>query len=228
MSSRGELEEVEAVNGSNLDTRKVAEGLDDAIVFSVDDERPSSLDVASVAELSLAGAELARVGDLDDVVVGFDRLEQGNGLLGLGQALNRVVDDKGNLLDLLNSVSSSEEQRRDGSGSQGGGYGVSLLLLVGLDEPSSPQPGRGKHVTAPNHVTEGGLARSVCTTTADARDTGDGATGTPGLGRRLMTGVAGDGVWLSLVLGHVLCDNLDRRELRERSVANDSWGGPAP
>lgn len=205
VSSRGELEEVQAVDRGDLNTGQVAESLDNSVVLVVDNERTTSLNVAAVAELALTSSDLARVGDLDNVVVSLDGLEEGNSLLGLGQVLDRVLNDERNLLNLLDAVTSGKQERRDGSGGQSRGDGVSLLLLVGLDEPSSPQTSGGEHVTTSGHVTEGGLAGSVCSTTANSWDTGDGTTGTPGLGRGLVTSVAGDGVGLSLVLGDVLC-----------------------
>ena len=69
-----------------------------------------------------------------------------------------------------------------------------------LSEPSSPGLVWVEHATTTAHVAEGGGARAGGTTTADTWDTGDGTTGTPGLGRSLLTGDGGDGVWLTVVL----------------------------
>jgi len=203
VSSGGELEDVEALNGAKLDTGNVAESLDDTLILVVDDERTTSLGVATVAELADTSTDLARVGDLGNVVESVDGLEESDSLLGLGQALGGVSNNEGDLLELLDTVTAGEDERGDSSGSQSRGGSVSLLVLVGLDEPSAPELGGGEHVTTSDHVTESGLTGSVSTTTADTGDTGDGTTGTPGLGRGLVTSLGGDGVRLTLVLGNV-------------------------
>ena len=59
MTTRGKLEEIESLYAGKLDTREVAERLYDALVFTVDDERAAALAVATVAHLSLSGAECA-------------------------------------------------------------------------------------------------------------------------------------------------------------------------
>ena len=53
------------------------------------------------------------------------------------------------------------------------------------------------------------LSRTVRSRATNTGDTGDGATGSPRLGRGLLAGVRGDGVGLALVLGHRLVDLLD-------------------
>lgn len=203
VSTRGELEEVEALDGAELNTGNVAESLDDTGVLVVDNKGTTALGVAAVAELANTGTDLARVGDLDNVVVGVDGLEESDGLLGLGQALGGVSNNEGDLLELLDAVTTGEDERGDSSGSQSRGGSVTLLVLVGLDEPSAPELGGGEHVTTTDHVTESGLTGSVGTTTADTGDTGNGTTGTPGLSRGLVTSLARDGVRLTLVLGNV-------------------------
>lgn len=203
VSSGGELEEVEALDGAELNTGNVTESLDDTGILVVDDKGTTALGVAAVAELTNTGTDLARVGDLDNVVVSVDGLEESDGLLGLGQALGGVGNNEGDLLELLDAMTTSEDERGDGSGSQSRGGSVTLLVLVGLDEPSAPELGGGEHVTTTDHVTESGLTGSRGTTTADTGDTGDGTTGTPGLSRGLVTSLARDGVRLTLVLGNV-------------------------
>jgi hypothetical protein len=69
--------------------------------------------------------------------------------------------------------------------------------------------GRGEHATSAAHVTEGTLACAVGTTTGHAGNTGDGATGTPRLGRRLHASAARDGVGLTAVLGEGRVNLLD-------------------
>lgn len=206
VSSGSELEQVELINGASLDSWNVLESSDNSLVFGVDDQRTSSLSVSSVSHLSLSSSDLSRVGDLGNIGVGRDSLQQLDGSLGLGSRLDGGRDDKGDLLDLLDSVSSGKDERRESRSGNGGSNGVSLLVLVDLDVPFSPSLGRGEHSTTSAHVTESGLSGSLGSSTTDTGDTGDGSTGTPRLGGGLVTSVLGDGVRLSLVLGDRLCE----------------------
>ena len=52
MASGGELQQVQAVDGGDLDTRQVAEGLGDAGVASEDNEGPLAENVATVTHLT--------------------------------------------------------------------------------------------------------------------------------------------------------------------------------
>lgn len=205
MTTRGELEEVEGLNGAGLDTGDVLESPDDTLVLGVDDEGTPPLPVPPVPHLTLTGPDLPRVGNLGDVGVGSDSLEELDGSLGLVGGLDGRREDEGDLLDLLDPVASGEDKRGESRGSEGRSNGVSSLVLVHLDVPLSPGLGRGEHSTTSAHVTESGLARSLGTTTANTGDTGNGTTGTPRLGRGLVTGVLSNGVSLSTVLGDRLC-----------------------
>lgn len=209
VSTGSELQQVEGADVGELNTGDVAESLDDTVVLGVDDEGTAALAVTTVTHLTDTSTELAGVGDLDDISVGVDGLEEGDGSLGLGQRLDTVSNNEGNLLDLLNSVTTGQDQGGEGRGSQSRGGSETLLVLVGLDVPLAPDLGRGEHATTTAHVTESGLARAVRTTSGDTGDTGNSATGTPGLGRGLVTSLLGDGVGLAVVLVHVLVDELD-------------------
>lgn len=157
VSSRSELKQVEALDRAKLNTGQVAESLDNTGVVVVDDQWSTSLCVSSVAQLANTSTNLAGVGDFDDIGVSTDRLEQSNSFLGLGQALGSIGDHKRDLLNLLDTVAASKHERGDSSGSQRRGSSVSLLVLVGLDEPSAPQLSRSEHVTTAGHVTESSL-----------------------------------------------------------------------
>lgn len=205
VTTRGELEEVEGLNGAGLDTGDVLESPDDTLVLGVDDEGTPPLPVPPVPHLTLTGPDLPRVGNLGDVGVGSDSLEELDSSLGLVGGLDGRREDEGDLLDLLDPVASGEDKRGKSRGSEGRSNGVSSLVLVHLDVPLPPGLGRGEHSTTSAHVTESGLARSLGTTTANTGDTGNGTTGTPRLGRGLVTGVLSNGVSLSTVLGDRLC-----------------------
>jgi hypothetical protein len=70
--------------------------------------------------------------------------------------------------------------------------------------PAAPDLCGREHAAAAAHVAECCLAGAVGTRAADARDTGDGAAGAPGLGGGLVACFFGDCVGLALVL----CDGL--------------------
>jgi len=201
VSTGGELEEVELVNRASLDTWDVLERTDDTLILLVNNEGTSSLPVSPVPHLSLTGTDLARVGDLGDIGVSGDGLEELDSGLGLGGRLDGGGDDKGDLLDLLDAVTTGEDKGWEGRSGDGRGNGVSLLVLVDLDVPLPPGLGGSEHSTTSAHVTESGLTGSLGSSTTDTGDTGDGTTGTPRLGRGLVTSVLSDGVSLTPVLG---------------------------
>lgn len=205
VTTRGELEEVEGLDGAGLDTGNVLESPDDTLVLGVNDEGTPPLPVPPVPHLTLTGPDLPRVGNLGDVGVGSDSLEELDGSLGLLGGLDGRREDEGDLLDLLDPVASGEDKGGESRGSEGRSNGVSSLVLVHLDVPLPPGLGRGEHSTTSAHVTERGLAGSLGTTTANTGDTRNGTTGTPRLGRGLVTGVLSNGVSLSTVLGDRLC-----------------------
>ena len=75
------------------------------LVVVVDDERSALLDAAPVAHLALAGTEALGLVDLLNVGPGLDVApEEADGLLGLGEALDLVSHDKGNLGDVVDAV----------------------------------------------------------------------------------------------------------------------------
>ena len=168
MSTRGELEEVEATNVDKLNTGEVAERFDDTVVLVVDNKRTTALTVATVPELAVASTELAGVGDLDDIGVGLQGLEESDSLLGLLERLDIRRDDERNLLDLLDAVATSEDKGRESRSSEGGDDGETALVLVDLDMPLAPGLGGGEHTTTPAHVTEGSL-RNLLASSGTAR-----------------------------------------------------------
>jgi hypothetical protein len=205
VTTGGQLQQVQVLDVAGLDTGDVSESLDQTFIVVVNDQRSSSLPVSPVPHLTLTGSELSGVGNLDDVGVSLDSLQELDGGLGLLQRFGSVGDNKRNFLDLFDSVTSSQNKGRKSRSSQSRGDGVSLLVLVDLDVPLPPGLGRGEHSTTSAHVTESGLTGSTGTTTTDTGDTSDSSTSTPRFGRGLVTSVLGDGVSLSSVLGHGLC-----------------------
>ncbi len=79
VATRGELEEVEGVDGGRLDTRDVAETGDKVLAIDlrvVDDQRSTALAVAAATELTLTGTELPGVLDTLDVGASANSLEE--------------------------------------------------------------------------------------------------------------------------------------------------------
>jgi hypothetical protein len=204
VTTGGELEEVEGEDGRGLDTGDVAEGLDEVLAVGlgvVDNQGSAALAEAAVTELTLTGAHLAGLLDLDEVGSGTDGLEEGDGGLGLVQGVDSLgVNDEGNLGDVGDTVTAGEEQSGGGRSSQSGGgsettVGARLLVpphsldvqfvqsdsnipLANVDllVPLAPDLSRGEHTTGTALVTEGSLTGTVSTTTGDTGDTGDSTT----------------------------------------------------
>jgi hypothetical protein len=209
VTTGSELKEVKTTNVNKFKTGQVTESLDETVVFVVDDKRTTSLLVTTVTELTLTGTELARVGDLDDISISVDRLEESNSFLGLGQLFNRVSEDKRNFFDLFNAVTTGQNQRGKSRSGQSRSSGETLLVQVGLDVPLSPGLGRSEHTTTTTHVTESGLTSTVSTRTVNTRNTSNSTTSTPRFGRGLFTSLGRNRVRLTLVLGHVGVDKVD-------------------
>lgn len=209
-----QLQQAQTRHVGGVDTWDVSQGLGDTVVVSVDDQRTLSLGESSTSQLTLTSSHSLGLDDSDDVLVGTDGLQNGNGVLGLGDGLEVVGNNQRQLLHLLNLVASGQNQRSHAGSSNSRGSGVTLLVVVDSHVPSSPGLGWSEHTTTPTHVTESTLAGTVGTTTTDSWDSGDSTSGTPGLGGGLVTSLAGDSVSLSLVL-------VDSGEDRLNNVTSD-------
>ncbi|KAH3668253.1 hypothetical protein OGAPHI_002007 [Ogataea philodendri] len=200
VSTWSKLQQVEGLDRRSLDTWNVSESLDKTLVLSVDDQWTSSLDKSSVSQLTLTGSDLLGLDDLDNVLVGTNGLQDSNSFLGLGNGLKVGRDNQWDLRNGLDSVTSGQNKRLHSSGSNSRSSGVSLLVEIHLDVPSSPDLGWSEHTSTSAHVTESSLTRSVGSTTTNSWDSGNSSTGTPRLSGSLVTSVLGDSVSLSLVL----------------------------
>lgn len=202
VSTWGQLQQTKGGDVSSLDTWDVSEGLDQTVVLTVDNQWTTSLDVTSASELTLTSSELLGLDDLDNVGVSTNSLQDSNSLLGLGDLLNVRGDNQWDLWNLLNSVTSGQNERSNSRSSNSRGSSVSLLVLVHLNVPFSPGLGWSKHTTTTTHVTESSLTSTVSTGTTDTWNTGNSTTSTPGLSRGLVTSVLSNSVSLTLVLVH--------------------------
>lgn len=202
MTTRGQLKEVQSLNVAQFNTRDVSEGLDETLVLVVDDQRTTSLGVTSVPHLTLTTAEFLGGLDFLDIIIGTEFLEKGDGVGGFGQLFDSVADNKGDLVDLLNSVTTGHDQSGDGRGSQSRSNSVSSLVDVDLGMPFTPDLGGGEHTSTTAHVSESSLSGSVGTTTGDTGDTRNGTSGTPGFSGGLVTSALGNTAGLTVIFGH--------------------------
>jgi len=197
------LEEVEARDGGELNTRQVSECLGERGLLVVDYERTTALSVASVSHLSLSASELLAILYLLDIDESTDRLQESDSLRGLGDTINGlVVNNERNFSDLLDLVTASEDEGRDGGSSESGDESVASLVHADLAVPSSPGLGGSEHTTTTAHIAESTLTGSAGTTARNTGNTRHSATSTPRFGGGLVASVLGNSVRLSLVLGH--------------------------
>lgn len=202
VTTGGELEEVESVDRGGLNTGDVAESADELLAVNlrvVDNERTTALAETAAPQLTLTGAHLLGLLDLNELFTGTDSLEELDGSLGLGESTTLKGLGFNNQRDLRNrgnAVTTGEKEGGNRGSSQGGsgseapriGTIVSLpeknvrlqeteklLLLAKVDlaVPLSPDLGRSEHATRAALVTEGSLTSTVSTTTRDTRNTGD-------------------------------------------------------
>ena len=209
VASRGKLKKVQSVNTAEFDTGKVAEGKLDTVVLCVNDKGTTAHGVSAVTHLTLTGTDLLGVTGLLDIVEGTNGGENILGSRGLLGGFDGGVQDKRNLRDFVDDVSTSHDKGGDGRSGEGRGNGVSLLSDVDLLVPLTPGLGGCEHASSTTHVSEGSLPGSGSTSSSDTWDTGNGTSGTPRRGRNLLTGSDGDGVGLTLVLVDVGVNKLN-------------------
>jgi hypothetical protein len=165
--------------------------------------------MSPIPHLAFTRSEFAGVGDFDDIPIGFESLEKGNGFFGFLERLDGAGDDKGNFLDLLDPMSAGEDERRKGRSSKGRYDSEAALVLVHFDVPFTPSLGWCEHASPTAHVTKGTLTRSMRSSTSNTRDTSNSTTSTPRLGTSLVSSFFTDSIGLSLVLGDTLVHLLD-------------------
>jgi len=209
VGTRSKLEDAETSDLAEIDARDVAESVGEtALVVVVDHKRTTTHGVTTVAQLALAGTELAGLCSTLDIVVGTDGLETGDcvlGLLDLGCRLGRK--NKRDLRDLLDAVAASHHKSRDGRGSDGADDRIAAHVHVHATVPATVGGLGAVHVATTGHVTEGSLTRAVRATTVHTGNTGNSTARVPGLSRVHDTHKRADAVGLTTVLRHVAVDN---------------------
>lgn len=155
------MSDVESVDVQEVNTGDVSDGsLQGLAVVITNDQRTSSVLESSVSELALSGSKLLGVSDSENILIDVEGLEDLDGLLGLVDGVDAVLEDQRKLWNLCDSVTSSENERGNSGGGNSGSQGVSSLLEVHLSVPSSPGSQWVGHSTGSAHVTVGTLSRS--------------------------------------------------------------------
>jgi hypothetical protein len=202
VATRGELEEVKEVDIGNVDTTDVAEGILSGA--GVEDQKGTLAgDVAAVTPLTLRGADVAAGINLLDISEGLDGREELDGLGGLVESGDGIINDERDLRDGVDAVAAGRHQGGHSGGGEGRGNGKTALVLVDVAVPAAERLRGGVHVSSTAHVTVGTLARAVRTATGHAGNTGNSAAGTPRLGGGAVALTASDTVGLASVLRDV-------------------------
>lgn len=176
----GELLKVESVDVGDFDSWDVSDGLEEFdVLVVVNEEWATSHSVSSVSDLSTTSTEGLGFGDSLDVLVKTEGLEEVDDLLGLLEGFDLVVEDEWELTDLLDTVTTGEDQWGLEGGGEGGGDSVTLLGHVDLTVPSSPGLEWGEHATLSALIAEGTLSGAGGTRTTNSWDTCDGTTWMP-------------------------------------------------
>lgn len=164
MTTWGKLSDVKSVDVADIDSGDISNSSSQRFTSLIDDkERASPHLVSPVSHFSLSGSELFIGHDSSDVVPTSEGLEHGDGISGLGDLSNGVVQNQRQLGGAHDSVTSGQNQGSTGGGGNSRGKGVSSLVEVDLSVPPSPGLQRMGHSSLSAHVTESGLSRSVST-----------------------------------------------------------------
>jgi hypothetical protein len=220
VATRGEIEQVEALDIGNINAREVAKGLDDLRALSaVDNEGSLTIDVAAVAHLALAGADANRILGLLSIGVGTELFEDIDGLGCLLNGLRGVRNDQRELGHRLHAVATCENKGRNGGGGECGGDGNTAKVYVDATVPAAPDLGGREHASTTTHVAERSLAGAVGTTARNAGDTGYRTPRAPGLRGGLVSGATRHRIGLAAVAGQELVD--EANDVRADRCAED-------
>lgn len=175
-----ELLKVESVNVVDFDAWDVSDGLEELdVLVGVDEEWATTDSVSSVSDLATTSTEGLGVGNSLDVLVETEGLKEVDDLLGLLEGFDLVVEDEWELADLINTVTTGEDQWGLEGGGEGSGNSVTFLGHVDLTVPSSPGLEWGEHATLSALIAEGTLSGTGGTGTTNSWDTCDGTTWMP-------------------------------------------------
>jgi len=113
VTTRCEIFDVEAVDVSALSSRDVTDGTGKTVILVVDDEDTLALDIATVAHFPGTCADFARVGRAAHISGCLELAEELDGILGLLDLFSFVRNDKRNLRNVVDLVTTSHNERWD-------------------------------------------------------------------------------------------------------------------
>merc|ERR1711872_667073 len=103
MTSRGKFEKVKVVNLDGIYSRDISEGLGESLI--IDNKGSKLLHTSPVPQFSFASPHTPCSIHFGNIRPGLVASEENNSFLGLGEGLNLVSYNKGNLRDSLNLMS---------------------------------------------------------------------------------------------------------------------------
>lgn len=145
--------------------------------------------------------------DLLEIFTGSESLKGGK--KGFGVWEGKVIKNKWEFWNTVDSVSSGHDEWSTSRSSEGRSDSMSSLGDVSLSVPFSPDLKWSEHSSLSAHVTEGSLSRSVGTRSRNSWNSCYGSTSSPGFGRVLLTSLVENGVTLSSVLSKVGVDEVN-------------------
>jgi len=155
----GELEDVKSVDVASIDTWEVSGGLlHTGGLVSVNNKWTLSHDVSGVSVFASSGSDLLRSSNLGEIITSSEALESSEE--GLGVWKGKVVNDKWELWDLVDVMTSSHNKWGASGSGKSGGNGMSSLSDVSLCVPFSPDLKWSEHSSLSAHVTESSLTGS--------------------------------------------------------------------
>jgi len=139
VTTRSELSQVESVDIDDFNTGEVSNSSEEGdVLVAVYEEGSSTESVSSVSELTLARSDGLGVGNSFNIFISTESLQEGNGILGLFNTFEFIVNNQRKVGNILDSVASSENKRSNSRGSEGSSNGMSPLGDIDFSVPSSP------------------------------------------------------------------------------------------
>ncbi|XP_075392847.1 polyamine-modulated factor 1-binding protein 1 [Tenrec ecaudatus] len=206
--TRSKFQSIQFADIEQSNSGDVPEGLDDTIVFVVDNAGSPALDPLTVPHFALARSHSLRCIDRLDIIPGLKFLKKQNCLFGLLVAFYFVFDHQRKFRNFLNTMTFRHDEGGQGRGSQGRTDGVALLNCVHSPMPTAPGFGWCKHAASTTHISKSTLARAVGPTTPDSRNSRHGSASAPRLSTGLMTCQFTESIGLPVVLEQALQEKM--------------------
>jgi len=109
-----QLSKVKSVNIADFNTWDVSDSSEEVNVFvAVDEEWSSSESVSSVSHFTFTSSDGFSVNDSFNIIISTESLEESNGILGLFNSFDFIVNNQRKVGDVIDSVTSSKDKRSD-------------------------------------------------------------------------------------------------------------------